>query len=203
MSVGTYSELQTAIADWLARSDLTVSQISSLIAMFEAGANRRLRTREMEATSTLTTSSGTATLPTDYLSWRSLTWDSSPTVGLQFLHPEILRGWYGSADAGVPSYFTIEGSTLTTKPTGDDTTFSLRYYQKIPALTDSAPTNWLLTAHPDAYLSGSLFEANAFLQDAEGAYLWKLRMDEAFGEIEKLSERTKGPSIMRPMGPVV
>jgi hypothetical protein len=30
------------------------------------------------------------------------------------------------------------------------------YSQKVPALSDSATTNWLLTSHPDAYLFGTL-----------------------------------------------
>jgi hypothetical protein len=203
MSVSTYSDLQSAIASWLARDDLTVDQLGNIISMFEAVANRRLRVRQMETTATLTTSSGADDLPADFLAWRSLTWDSDPASQLQYLHPTMLRGWYSSAEAGIPCYFTIEGSTLTTRPTGDDTNFTLRYWQKIPALSTDEPTNWLLTAHPDAYLFGSLVEANAFLMNAEAALLWASRRDQVFEEITRLSEAGKGPSTIRPMGPVV
>jgi len=43
----TYSGLQTAVGDWLARSDLS-SNIPDFITLFEAEANRTLRTRQME-----------------------------------------------------------------------------------------------------------------------------------------------------------
>src|SRR5262245_15894630 len=73
MAITTYAQLQTAIASWLARSDLTAT-IADFITLFEAAANRRLRVRQMETSTNLTPSSGAATLPTDYLAWRRLTW---------------------------------------------------------------------------------------------------------------------------------
>ena len=48
----TYSSLQTAITDWLARSDLT-GNTPDFISLFEVEANRTLRTRQMENTTLL------------------------------------------------------------------------------------------------------------------------------------------------------
>ena len=45
MSIGNYAELQTAIANFMARSDLT-SQIPDFITMAEARMSRELETRE-------------------------------------------------------------------------------------------------------------------------------------------------------------
>lgn len=36
-------------------------------------------------------------------------------------------------------------------------TIELIYYLRIPALSDSATSNWMLTDHPDAYLYGTLY----------------------------------------------
>ena len=47
MAIGTYSELQTAVANWLTRADLT-SRIPEAIAMAEAEFNDTLRHRNME-----------------------------------------------------------------------------------------------------------------------------------------------------------
>ena len=66
MSIATYSDLQTAIASWIARQDLAAN-IPDFIALFESVANRRLRLRQQESAATLTPSSGVAALPADYL----------------------------------------------------------------------------------------------------------------------------------------
>ena len=80
------------------------------------------------------------------------------------------------------------------------TAIRLDYFQKIPALTDAAATNWLLTAHPDLYLFGALVEAEMFGVNDERAPLWKARRDEIFDEIEKLSNKTRGAGAIRVMG---
>ena len=55
MAIGTYAELQTAVANWLDRGDLT-DRIQEFIDFAEARINRNLRLRLMEtaATGTLT-----------------------------------------------------------------------------------------------------------------------------------------------------
>jgi hypothetical protein len=47
MSITTYTELQTAIGNWLDHS-LFTSRIPEFIVLFEATANRKLRVRQME-----------------------------------------------------------------------------------------------------------------------------------------------------------
>jgi hypothetical protein len=201
MSIGTYAELRSAITNWLPRGDFTTDETTDTIALFEAVANRRLRVRQMETTTTLTPSSGEATLPTDYLAWKRLTWTGDVRQELQYVHPQYLSAAYPTSPSDIPNFFTIVGETIKIRPI-DDTDLELDYYQKIPALADDATTNWLLTAHPDLYLFGSLVEANAFVQD-ERAMIWKARRDEIFNEIDALSAKTKGYTAMRVMGTVV
>ena len=82
----------------------------------------------------------------------------------------------------------------------DDTALEFDYFPKMPALSECATTNWLLTAHPDLYLFGSLVEAEMFGVNDERAPLWKGRRDEIFDEIEKLSNKTRGAGAVRVMG---
>lgn len=196
MALTTYAELKSAIADYLARSDLT-TQIVDYITLFEAAANRRLRVRQMETSTTLTPSSGSATLPTDYLMWRRVTWAGDTREELEYVHPSYLQAAYPTTPSGTPRLFTIEGTTLKVRPTST-TGLEFDYFQKVAAL--SGTVNWLYTAHPDVYLYGSLAEAYMMLQDIEKAVLWKSRRDEVFDEIEKLSFKTGGPSNIRLMG---
>jgi hypothetical protein len=191
--------LQTAIANWLARDDLT-TYIPDFITLFEAAANRRLRVRQMEAQATLTPSSGSATLPSDYLAWRRVTWAGDTRVELAYVAPSYLQAAYPDNPSDTPSIFTIEGGTLKIRPLST-TALELLYYQKIAALAGTV--NWLFSAHPDLYLFGSLVEAQMFAVDPEKAALWKARRDELFDEIAMLSNKTRGAGAVCVIGTVV
>lgn len=199
MSIASQAELISAVTNYLGRSDLT-SIVPDCITLFEAAANRRLRVRQMELATTLTPSSGAASLPSDFLAWKRLTWTGTPGMELEYVHPDWLRAAYPASATGVPRVFTIEASSLIVRPSSD-TNLSLLYWQEIPAL--SAGANWLILAHPDLYLWGALCEAWSFVPNIEKAALCKARRDEAFDEIERLDQKHRGPSAIRPMGPVI
>ena len=94
---------------------------------------------------------------------------------------------------GKPYYFTVIGGSsnqLEVVPSPDDTyTSSIVYYTRIPALTDSATTNWLLTAHPDIYLFGTLVEAEPYLKNDERMPMWTSRLDKALMALRLQGER--------------
>jgi hypothetical protein len=199
MSIATYTDLQAALGNYLDHS-LFAARYPDFIQIFEATANRRLRTRAMEVTATLTPAAdGTVALPSDYLAWRRVTWTGQTRRELSYTHPTWFSGAYPTRPADVPAIFTIEGGTLKVLPL-DSTALEFDYFQLIPALASNS-TNWLLTAHPDLYLFGSLTEAEMFGVNDERAPLWKARRDEIFDEILKLDSKTRGPSAVRVFGP--
>lgn len=195
MSFSTYSDLQTQIANWLARDDLT-SYIPDFIRLFECAAMRRLKVRLQETTTSLTPSSGVATLPSDYLGYRRVTWTGSPVHELVYVAPPAYVAYIESG-SGIPTIFTIEGSNLRVAPT-DDTALTVTYVQRTTAVESSL--NWLYTNHFDAYLFGALAEANAFNKDVDPAGLWKARRDEVFGEISALDFNERQGMAMRILG---
>lgn len=199
MSITTYSELQTAVGNWIARDDLS-AYVPDWITLFEAMINRRLRVRNMETATALTTTSGVASLPTDYLAWRRVTWTGNHYRELEYVHPSYLRARQPATTGGLPTIFTIEGASLIVDPVDDTSTVSIDYYQKVPALSVSNTTNWLLTAHPDLYLFGALTESGPFINSADSFALWKSRRDEIIAEIERLDFQTSAPSATRVMG---
>jgi hypothetical protein len=154
MAITTYSELQTAVQNWLDRTDLS-SRVPEFIALAEAKFNRRLRVRQQLTTTSLSPSSGSASLPSDYLEWKRVTWEGSPQRELEYVEPTYLVQAYPDSPSDTPRFFTIEGANLKIRPVSS-TSITLAYYEKIDALTDQATTNWLLTAHPDVYLFGAL-----------------------------------------------
>jgi len=199
MTIQTYSDLQSAIAAWIARADLGPN-IPDFIALFESAANRRLRLRQQESAATLVPASAVATLPADYLAWRRVTWTGQVPLELEYVHPSYLHALYPTLPAGTPRLFTIEGGSLTVAPSSD-TALTFDYFQKIPALSNSNTSNWLLAAAPDLYLFGALAEAHGFVKDAESLALWKARRDELFDELERLDVKTRGQSGIRVIGP--
>jgi hypothetical protein len=197
MSFATYNDLKTQVAAWMARSDLTAN-IPDFITLFEAAAARKLRVRPMEAQTTLSTSSGVAALPTDYLGFRRVTWNGSPQIDLTYRHPTVLKSLYPTGASGTPADFTIEASSLILRPM-DDTGIDFLYIAKTPALNTAL--NWLYTNHFDAYLFGTLAEAKLFIEDADAAQVWKQRCDGVFDEIKMLNFREPGALQMQVLGP--
>lgn len=146
-----------------------------------------------------TVTDGARTLPSDYLAWRRLTFQGNPKRELEYVEPSWLQSAFPTNVAEIPSVFTIENGVLTVAP-ADTTPLVFLYYQKIPSLAASS-TNWLMTAHPDLYLFGTLTEAQAYAVNVDSAALWKARRDELIDEIIKLSNRTRGAGAIRVMSP--
>ena len=203
MSIATFSELKTAVAGWLSRGDLT-PVIPDFITMAEAEFNRRLRVRQMMVTQTTTPSSSQFSLPTDFLTWRSVVWTGSPRAVLEYLDPQMLEAINPTQSAGVPSHFSILGTTDgvgVVKATPSSTVaIDFTYYQKVTALSTSNTTNWLLSAHPDVYLAGSLVEGFAYIQEFDNATVWKSRREELIEGVKRLDQQYRGPSAIMPAG---
>ena len=88
MAIGTYAELQTAVANWLDRDDLT-DRIPEFIALSEARMNRVLRLSMMEGKYTAATvaSQRNYALPTGYIQMRNFQLNTSPVTALQYVTP--------------------------------------------------------------------------------------------------------------------
>jgi hypothetical protein len=199
MAITTYAELETALGNWLTRSDLS-ARLPEFITLFEAWANRTLRVRQMETFGTIAMAGGAGTLPTDYLQWREVRWPGSVARSLEYTDRAWLTETYPDAPSSSPLYFTIEGSTISVMPV-DNTSLTLRYYQKIPALSAAnQATHWLFNAHTDLYLAGPLHEAYALIKDAEKAILWMGKRDQIAGEIVRLAQKGKSPGGIRLQG---
>jgi hypothetical protein len=191
MALDTYAALQTAIADYLARSDLT-SYIPDFITLNESRLNKQLRTRRQETSVTITIDAQTETLPTDFLEARTFVLSTSPATVLEFMAPTDLETTYANGAAGKPLNFAIIGDHFKFGPSPDTTySGSLLYYAKIPALSVSNTTNWLLTNYPDLYLYGSLLEASPFVQNDERIQIWMGLYDRAVAGLSQADERAK------------
>jgi hypothetical protein len=192
MALNSYAALQTTVMNWLARpGDTLISgSIPDMIKLFEAEAQRRLKTRWQETTASLLFAAGdsSATLPSDFQMLRSIRLTSNdPILNLYYLTPgQLTHAWAHT--------FTIEGEALRlVEPVEASTTVTIGYIQGLSELSSLNTTNWLLTNHPDVYLFGVLCEAEPFVGNDERFVLWKMRRDEAFDSIVRADRAARWP----------
>ena len=199
MAISTYTELQTAVANWLDRDDLS-ARIPEFISLTEARFNRLLRIRSMETEADQATVAGTRTysLPTDYRQMRTVHLTTNPITPLSYITPEIMdRIWAGST-SGKPVSYTIKGNNIYLGP-APDAVYTIRflYYKKIPSLSALVSTNDLLTDAPDVYLYGCLLEAEPFLQNDARVQLWATAFQQAITDIQDQDEKDRHSGDLR------
>lgn len=188
MSLDTFANLKSAIADWLNRTDLT-SSIPDFITLAEAEMNRRIKTRRKYIRAEAALAAEFVDLPSDFDSAVSLVIESTdPTRRLTYIDPdkavELKASTYTAS--GVPVHYSIVGDELQIIPTPDSSyTGELTYRQKIPALSDSNTSNWVLVSHSDIYLYGALIHAAPFLRDDERVAVWGALHERALASLER------------------
>ena len=174
MAIGTYAELQTAVANWLDRADLT-DRIPEFIALGEARMNRLLRLRMMEGKYTASTvgAQRNYALPTGYVQMRNFQINLTPIRPLQYVTPEVYDRLWGGSSSGTPEVYTIVANEIQLGPKPDSVmTMEMLFYKKITALSVSNTTEQMLTENPDIYLYGALMEAEPFIMNDERVGLW-------------------------------
>ncbi len=194
MAISTYSELNTAVANWLDRDDLT-DRIPEFITLCEARFNRSLRIRAMETLDiSVDTVSGTSTvaLPTGYVQMRDINLITSPITQLQYLTPEIMNRVHAGSNSGKPETYTIIANKILFGPTPDAVyDISMLYYKTFDALSDSAPTNWVITNAPDVYLYGTLLEAEPFLMNDQRVQLWAMALTQSINTLQEQDNKDR------------
>ena len=193
MAIGTYSELQTAVANWLDRSDLT-ERIKEFIDLAEARINRNLRIRAMEtvATGTLTAGTREYNLPTGYIQAKEFHLTTDPLTPLSYVTPELMtRIWAGSTQ-NKPRTFTFIGDKFRLGPNPDAAyTYSMLYFKSFDELTDAAPSNWVIVNAPDLLLYACLLEAEPFLMNDERIPIWAAGSKQALDDIQLQDDKDR------------
>ena len=194
MAINTYATLQTAVANWLDRDDLT-DRIPEFISLCEARFNRILRIRAMETIATsITTVSGTKdyALPTGYVQMKEFHLTTTPLTSLSYVTPEIMtRIWAGSTK-GKPIVYSIVGNNVKLGPNPDGAyTTSMLYYKTFDPLSVDNTTSTMLTENPDVYLYGSLLEAEPFLMNDQRVQLWATAFQQALADIQEQDNKDR------------
>lgn len=192
MPLSNYSELQTAIANWLNRDDLT-SVIPDFISLAEDDMNRTIRHYEMEERSTASFDTRYTLLPTSFLEAVRLHLDADERP-VELVTPLALQTYRqkGGDTSGKPRYYAIVGGQIEVWPTPDAAyTGELYYYKEIPSLTSSDPTNWVLNKFSDVYLYGSLLHSSMYLVDDNRITGWSALYQKAVDGINSNNQKAK------------
>ena len=154
-----YSELQTEVANYLHRTDLT-SQIPTFIATAEAMMFRELNIKAMEVSVTGTTTGGYSALPSDFgqVTRVSVTIGGS-AVALDYQSPDY------DFTTAYPRCYSIENGQLKLWGTSDGQAYTLYYIPAIAPLSVSNTTNWLLTNAQDLYLYAASLEGARYVRN--------------------------------------
>jgi hypothetical protein len=187
MSFATYSDLQTSIAGYLARSDLT-TQIPDFITFAENRLRRELRIRQMLKSVTTATVSGDSTveLPSDFLQVRDFVVLTNPITPLSYSSPSALSNDLRASEVGVPKSYTILANDFLVSPIPDGVyTARLLYYAAPAYLSSSNASNVFLTTAPDALLYASLLEAEPYLMNDARINTWGSMYDRAITTLAK------------------
>ena len=174
MSITTYSELKASIGNWLNRDDLT-AVIPDFISLAEADISRRLRHWQMEERATAEMDTQYSAVPADWVETIRFQTLGNGTRPLELIsRSQMLDRRANARDAaGRPQFYTMAAGQFEVFPTPDQTyNAELLYFARVPALSDAAPTNWLLTAASDAYLYGALVHSAPYLQDDARSAVW-------------------------------
>ena len=198
MAITNYTTLQTAIANWLHRNDLT-AVIPDFIKIAESRINRLFSSRGTELESVLTAVEGSelVNLPTDFGSPIALWLESFvPRKELYLKSPSELN--YAPIRS-YPTFYAIKSTQIQFDCiAGGAYPLRLRYVQSIDLATTD--TNYILENYPDIYLFGALVEAAIYIRDMEQMQIWQQKLETAMSEAQSSENTVKNTQLVTEIG---
>lgn len=176
MAFNTYSDLKTALANWLARSDLA-AYYDDIITLGERRLARELRIRGIEKALDVTMSGGVATVPSDFSELKYAYLDGTPTRPLEPKDAQwIFRRFPNRMGSGSPEFIGVDGNDFVFGQYPDSNyTVKGKYYFAPAILSASNATNEWTTYTDDALLMASLSESAAFLKHDARVQVWEAK----------------------------
>lgn len=200
----TFLTLKNDIEEWYPHSDYTTALKNSFVLICEAQIRRRVRVRQMETVDeAFAVSSRSTTLPTGFISMRSVSADVANKRDMDYLPPHRIRSAPVWELTGNPQAYTLEGDNLVVAPVPSASmNLQIVYFKAFDALSGDSDTNWLLANAYDVYLYGSLRAACEWAKDVEAESLYAAKFDAAVQSVNKEHRwsRLSGDSLKRTGG---
>ncbi|WP_457660050.1 phage adaptor protein [Sinorhizobium medicae] len=165
MTISDYASLLVDAGEYSGREDIA-HLFPRFVGLAELKLNRGLRVADMEVTDEISLIDGDGTLPADFLEAREV--KNAAGIPIRAISLQQLTNSYMDRSGTAPIGYAIVGSTIKARPISDQD-LTVTYYGRIPALTPTNPTNWLLEKAPDAYLFALVNEIAIWGKDVDGA----------------------------------
>ena len=181
-----YGDLKTHFDALLNRSDITPALTTTFIDQGIARIQRQLRTplNENKTTYTISSSTSSITLPTDFLEIISL---YANEYELQRITMKKYRELQQSATVGKPKFFVREQQNIQLYPTPSTGDIILYYYGEFPALVNNADTNQLTDVASDLVLYAALtYSADYYLDERRD--LFEAKYQQFLNEIQEQAD---------------
>jgi len=188
MAIDSYDNLQTTVAKFLKRADLT-ALIPDFIMLAETKLNRRLRTAQQRTSFTVTPSSQNVSIPSDSEEIYRVLWNGAT---LPFISDN-----FSATNAAVSQCnfgYSIEGTKLVLQVPQLGSQLVIQYFQELEALSDTNTSNWLLEDQPDIYLYATLLEASLYVRDDDRTTLWGGLLEQIVSDFEESDKRSQRPN---------
>ncbi len=190
MAFNTYSDLKTALGNWLSRSDLT-SYLDDFIDLAEERLSRDLRIRKLEATLNVTMAGGVAAIPSDYVQLKHVHISGDP---IQPLDPKestwIFDQFPTRSSDSKPRFIAEDGDNFVFGPYPDSNyVIGGAYWKKPAALSSTNATNEWTDNCPDALLWACLCETAPFVRNDERILIWESKYEQAKNRIMKAEKK--------------
>lgn len=191
-----YGTLKTALGEYSHRPNETFWD--GLVQAANAVINRRLRCRQMEKLTVITSTSKTFTMPEDFLELRSVYNDKEEIPACVTPNQSKI----GLTNNSEFTYYIYSDSGVFTPPPASSTDLNIIYYAKLSMFQADSDTNAVLLAYPTLYLRGAMAEYCRYAEDQlDQCAFWEGLFQREIQEInaETLKTHYSGaPLSMRP-----
>lgn len=179
MALSNFTNIKSAIEDWLNRSGFTdvTDNTEDFMILAQRRYMRDVRIPSMEKIVTITTSNVNFAVPADYLELKSamIIGDRNSLLA-RADYTEIRQ----EVSTGRPNNIARAGASFFLGPPPDaEYDIELVYYADIPYIDSTNAVNWFSTFAPELILAASLVEAYLFLKDAEKVGTWEHKYNQA------------------------
>lgn len=184
MALDSFSALKASVSTWLARTDMG-GMAEDFITLAEARLNRELNPVETTATVTGIQSSREIDVTSLAVEEPLTLFMADPAFGDERTLIQKAPGNFPFlVDPGPPTIWSFDNSTIVfDRPVDQAYSFRFRFTQRFK-LSDDAPTNWLLTYHPDIYLAATLIWGNILKRSTDDALPFLTVLEKGLPEVK-------------------
>jgi hypothetical protein len=188
-----YASLKASAIDWTHRTDLA-SRAPEFVQLAEKDIFRELSLRKIEAKVSGNTTSDTIAIPAESGSLDRLELEANGRkYTIDYTSPNGITTL--TVGVNLPCRFTVEEGAIRLLPQpAAEYTYTLFFVPLLSALSDSNPTNWLLTNHPDVYQWGTCLQIAIWSGDAEDKATFEPLYRTAIDSVRRFDDRQRFPA---------